>query len=216
MARFVFVLTLTFSLLLACSAQATVITHSSYVGMDAARTAWLGSMGITQPDYTLNFETGFTEGQDVRNVSLAGGLVITSPKTAFVSSDSGDMGKSSPIDTFGMAIKEDTVYTLDFSAQPIAYFALYRADVHTTVTINYADGSASETFAFGGSGTGGHEGKFDTFDFEGKMVSSIQLDTNTPGDGKGVFDNIQYGVPEPISLLLLGVGGLLLRRRNAR
>ncbi len=198
------------------SAFATLTSYQgSYgSGMDDARTNWLADLGINQPDTTIDFETGFFQDEIVLDTVLDGGMTISSPAGyGYVTNDSSDMGGSSPIGTFALAIDEGDAYTFSF-ASPISYFAFYMMDNSTMsngLQVNYSDGS-NELVSIPYGGSSGLKGAFLAMAFD-KDVDSLYIANVAGGDSEVGIDNLEFGVvPEPTSLVLLAIGGLVLRR----
>jgi hypothetical protein len=221
MKKWIFLM-ITFGLILfiviPASAFSTYTSH--YDDMDTTRNAWLSDLGISAPDTTIDFESGFTHDQDILGTTLSGGLTITSTSGgyAFVTNSSGDLGGSYPLGTFALAVDENDNYTFAFSAS-ISYFGFYMMDNSTTpLTINYTDGSSEDT-TIGPGGSGGYNGRFLAMIFD-KPVSSLYIPRVNGGDGEVGIDNIEFGnaVPIPGALWLLGSGllGLVAVRRKRK
>ena len=223
MKKWIFLM-LTFGLILfigmpASAASFTAYT-SSYADMDATRQSWLDDLGISSPDETIDFESGFANQQDILGSTLSGGLTITSSTNgyAFVTNSSSDLGGSYPLGTFALAVDEKDDYTFDFSSS-ISYFGFYMMDNSSTnLTINYTDGS-SEGTTINHGGSGGYNGTFLGLTFD-KSVSSLYIPNVNGGDGEVGIDNIEFGntVPIPPSILLFGSGmfGLIGFRKKYR
>jgi hypothetical protein len=175
--------------------------------MSSTRSAWLTDLGISAPDTTIDFETSYTQDQDIIDAALPGGLTISSTAGyAYVTNDSSDLGGSSPLDTFALAIDEGDNYTFTFSTS-ISYFGFYMMDNSSTpLTINYIDGSA-ESIDIGYGGSGRYNGTFLAMIFD-KQVSSLYIPDVDGGDHKVGIDNIEFGntVPIPGALWLLCSG----------
>ena len=214
------VLTLTFGLLLGIVMPASALSTytSSYGTMTDTRNNWLSALGISAPDTTIDFESGFTQDQNILNTALSGGLTITSTSGgyAFVTADASDLGGSEPLDIFALAIDEGDNYTFAFSAS-ISYFGFYMMDQKSTpLTIIYTDGSSDST-TIGASGASGLNGTFLAMIFD-KPVSSLYIPRVNGGDGEVGIDNIEFGnqVPIPAAVWLLGSGllGMIGLRRK--
>lgn len=196
-------------LFLAAPASSYTVYSSDYSNMGSTRSAWLDSLGISHPDTTIDFETDFSDGQNILGAALPGGLVINSDAGyAFVTDNPGDLGSSLPIGTYALAVDEGDNYTFDFSS-PIAYFGFYMMDnAPTDLEIHYADGSPFATTSIPHGGGGGHQGAFFALTFD-LLVSSLYIPNVEGGDGEVGIDNIEFGatpVPVPATMLLLGSG----------
>ncbi len=193
-------------LMLVPLASATTFYSSGYTGMAAERASWLGDLGISTPDTTVNFESGFLQDEDILNDTLAGGLTISSPNGyGYVTNDPSDLGSSSPLDTYALAVDERDVYTFNFNT-PISYFAFYMLDHGaTTLTINFASGDTEDAIITAGGATG-FDGIFFAFSAD-QDISSLYIPI-TGGDGEVGIDNIEFGapVPEPATIFLFGTG----------
>ncbi len=213
-----------FSIVLLALSSSAFATLTSYQGrygseMDMARASWLSDLGISEPDTTIDFETGFVQDEVVLDTVLDGGMTISSPAGyGYVTNDSADMGNSLPIGTFALAIDEGDAYTFSF-ASPISYFAFYIMDNSTMTNglqVNYSDGS-SDLVSIPNGGSSGLNGIFLAMTFD-KDVDSLYIAHVSGGDSEVGIDNLEFGtVPEPMSLSLLALGSLaILRRRCGR
>ena len=67
------------------TAQASLLSFNSVTPADnsVTRTNWLAAIGISSPQFLVNFETGFTDGQNISGSTglFPGGLVITDTST---------------------------------------------------------------------------------------------------------------------------------------
>lgn len=227
MKKWIFLM-LTFGLILFIGMPASAFTTytSRYADMDATRQSWLNDLGISSPDETINFESGFTDLQNILGTTLSGGLTITSSTGgyAFVTDSSSDLGGSYPLGTFALAVDEGDSYAFDFSSS-ISYFGFYMMDNGSTnLTTNYTDGS-SENTTINGSGSSGYNGTFLALTFD-KPVSSLYIPSVNGGDGEVGIDNIEFGstvptapIPEPATIFLFGTGiatlvGSRIRRKK--
>jgi hypothetical protein len=71
----------------------------------AARTAWLAAVGIAAPEYLVDFESGFVDGQNVSGVGglFPGELVINgSGGQATIETGAGSSGGSNPVLTVAL------------------------------------------------------------------------------------------------------------------
>jgi VCBS repeat-containing protein len=189
-------------------AAVTVYT-SHYNDMSGKRGDWLSSLAITSPEVTIDFESGFSQDEVVLGNLLDGGLTITSPNGyGYVTSQSSDMGGSSPIGTYALAVDEGDSYSFSFTSA-INYFAFYILDNgETDLTVNYQDGTTEEV-TIGVSGASGLNGTFLGMIFD-KSVTSLYIPNVKGGDGEVGIDNIEFGnvapVPIPSAIVLFGSG----------
>ena len=198
-------------LLFAVNSQAALSTFNSPSAAAAAdtRDAWLNAIGITEPEFLIDFETGFTDGQNISGDSLVAGLVITdtSPAGAAIVSDSAsDFGSSSPVGTFALAHNERAYLEFDFSASPVDYFGFRDIDQSSTSGIVTFVGGATEGISFETTATSGFSAEFfGLYRNDMPKIILVQLDAN--GDGEWGVDNLEFGsvvVPLPGAVYLLG------------
>jgi hypothetical protein len=183
---------------------------------------WLAAVGITesQVEHFVDFESGFTAGQNLHNVTglLPGELVIrdTGPGTpaAMVQSSSAYFGSSNPIGSFALAHDEQSYLELDFSARPIDYLSLYNIDhTGTTVIVHFVGGGTLNASFDGTNGSGDSAEFWGIWRNDMPRITRVQMDAS--GDGEWGVDSIRYGIiPEPATLALLALGGLALTRRR--
>lgn len=201
-----------FTFFSANSAQAILVYSGAGTDADTARAEWLAAIGITEADTRIDFESGFTQGQNLNYAPLDGGLTISSTNGyAYVTNDYQDLGGSYPVGTNALALDEG--YDYSFHLIPaVNYFGFYTMDNYDfNIHISYL-GSVSEyiNVAEGGSGGIGN-GTFHGMIFDKPMW---MLDTAVIGigDGEWGIDNIEFGtasspppqgVPEPATMVLL-------------
>ncbi len=205
------------SVIASLPANASIITfESTSPGQNATiRADWLGAIGIGSPQFLVDFETGFTDGQNISGVPglFPMGLVITdtSPSAAaIIRSGAGVINGSNPVGVFSVTQNEQPYLQLDFSASPVDYVGFLDIDqAGTRGQVFFTDGS-SATFSFITTGASGNTAQFfGIFRNDMPKITTVRFDAS--GDGLWGLDNIEYGaaagvVPEPASLLLLGTG----------
>lgn len=207
-------------------ANAAIVSQnaSGPSGNAAARDAWLASIGISSPQYLVDFESGYTDAQNVSGSSFAGGLVIRDTSAtgqAVVRSGAGTIGGSNPVGIFSLTHNEDPWLELDFSAAPIDYFGALDIDqAGTTVRLTFVGGGTT-TFNLETTGVGGDSAEFfGIFRNDQPRITKIEFDAS--GDGRWGLDNLEYGafasvpLPGSLALLALGLAGLAGARRSGR
>lgn len=184
------------------------------------RDSWLAALGVSAPTHSVDFESGFTDGQNISGVSglFPGGLVISdsTPSNAAIIGTGSVFGGSNPVGNFGLSHNEGAFLVLDFSASPVDYFSFRDIDTTSTnIRVNFV-GGGFETVSSETTGGSGDSAEFvGVFRNDQPRIESVQLDAN--GDGTWGIDNVEYGVvPEPSVILLgvLGLPGFIFRRRR--
>lgn len=193
------------------------------------RSAWLTAIGIESPQYLVDFESGFTNGQNISGVPglFPAGLVITdtSPShQAIVRSGSGSFGGSNPVGTFALWHNEAAYLSLDFSANPVDYVAFQDIDQAATNGFVTFVGGGTANISFETTAVSGDSAEFyGIFRSDMPRIAVVWLDAS--GDASWGIDMIEYGVvpadatiPAPGAVLLgavgMGITGWLRRRRT--
>jgi len=209
--------------------QAGILTFNSIdpSGNAASRSSWLAAIGIATPQYLVDFESGFVNGQNISGVTglFPAGLVIwdmSSANQAVVRSGPGVIHESNPVGVFSVTQNEEPNLVLDFRLSPVDYVAFQDIDHGGTtgfvVFVTWPQPGSTAAFWFEGTGASGDTAEFFGI-FRNDMPRIIAVALDASGDGLWGIDTIEYGVvPEPGSFLLAaaGLAGLgLLRRRRA-
>jgi hypothetical protein len=206
------------------TAHAGPLTFNALDPADNAvmRANWLAAAGIVSPQYLLDFETGFSDLQNVSGLAglFPGSLVITdssSSHQAIVRTGAGVINGSNPVGIFSLTHNELAFLELDFSASPVDYLGFLDIDQAGTTGVALLTDGSSVSFGFETTGVGGDSAEFyGIFRNDQPRIVLVKLDAS--GDGRWGIDNIEYGtiphdaVPEPGSLILLGTGLVALGR----
>lgn len=205
------------------SFSAAVTFNSPNNNIAATRDAWLAAVGISSPEYFEDFETGFSDGQNVSGIAglFPGGLVIrdtSSSGSATIEGTPGGIGGSNPVGNFALEQNERPFLELDFSANPVDYVGFRDIDhTGTNVVITFV-GGATQSATFEGTSVSGDSAEFfAVFRNDMPRITLLQLDSS--GDRSWGIDNLEYGpapVPLPAAVWLLGgaVGCLWSQRRR--
>ena len=148
------------SVLAACgAASADIVTRNAAGTADvgAMRASWLADCGVAGPTYTVDFETGFVDRQNVSAVPglFPGGLVITDSSSAHSAAvrTGSSLGGSMPNGNFGLAHNEQPYLELSFPAPGVEGFSLADIDhTGTNIRVTHADGAVS-TFSIETTGS---------------------------------------------------------------
>jgi hypothetical protein len=203
------------------SATALPVTYEAATPSDNAteRQNWLDAMGIASPQHLVDFESGFSNGENISGITglFPAGLVITdtSPAAdAIIRSGSGVIAGSNPVGAFSLTQNEEPYLELDFSASPVDYVGILDIDhVGTPGIVTFVGGATWEFSLDSAPGSGDTAEFFGLFRNDQPRITLIQFDS--AGDYRWGVDNIEYGVvPEPSAVLLLASGllGLAARR----
>jgi hypothetical protein len=209
-----FLVAILFFLIMTPQLHASMMVFNSSVPSynTATRTDWLNAAGITVPQYLVDFETGFINGQNIHGITglFPAGLVIedsSSAHGAIIRSGSTVIGGSNPVGTFSLTQNEKPYLELVFSSSPIDYLAFQDIDqAGTTGKVTFV-GGATATFSFETTATGGDSAEFvGLFRNDMPRITKVQLDAT--GDELWGIDTIEYGsaVPIPGAIWLFGPG----------
>ena len=199
------------------------VFNSLYASQNAAmQSAWLDAVGIDDPEFLVDFESGFALDQNVSGITglFPGGMVITDTSSAGAAIIDNYFGGSYAIGSYALGQNEQPYLELDFTENPVNYLAWYDIDqAGTTCTIVLTTGE-SFTLNLETTSYSGNTAEFFGIYLTDGLISSVLLDAS--GDGWWGLDNIQYGnnspVPEPCTMILLGTGlaGLAGVRRKLK
>jgi hypothetical protein len=229
-------LIVTFGLLMSCmcvsSASAALVSYNSAVPDQnaAARNGWLTAAGIIAPRYRVDFETDFSDGQNVsRQAGLFPGRLLirdTSIRNqAIVRSGPGTISLSNPIGKSALSWEGNLFeyLELDFSGAPVDYVSWQDIDTtsnNSLISIYYTDGTYTN-FRPDDTYTTGDSAEFLGF-YRNDLAQIRRVRLNLSGDMYGI-DNIEYGnLPSAAPLAgdfdesgIVDAGDYVTWRRNA-
>lgn len=204
--------------------SADIVTFNSlnHANVATYRANWLTAIGISAPEYLVDFETGFTHGQNITGVTglFPMGLVITDTSGSNPVTIVGTPYKidgSNPVNDFAIKHNEEPYLELIF-ATPVDYLAFRDIDQAGTIGIVTFVGGDTASISFETTNTGGDSAEFfGIYRNDKPRITKVQLDAS--GGGGWGLDNIEYGrtpVPIPGAVWLLGSGllGLIGLRRK--
>lgn len=197
------------------SALPLIFNSPDNASNEATRQSWLNTLGITNGQHFIDFETGFEEGQQIGGMSLDGGLVLgdtpgdATPFGLVVTGQASNIGSSNPVG-FLTATHDNDFLRFDFSAAPVDYIGFldidqssFAVNVWTGLllgsTITFAD---DLTYTFGADDTdttasSGNSAEF--FGLIGNDMGQIKyIDLATSGDATWGIDNIEFGWLTPL------------------
>ncbi len=166
---------------------------------EATRQNWLNEIGIDNPQYLVDFETGFVDDQNISGVSgfFPNGLIVSdtsSAEEAIIRSGKGIINGSNPVGEFSLTHNEKPYLELDFSKNPVDYVAFQDIDAAGTGIVTFTDGSTAD-IQFEPTGDGDSAEFIGLFRNDMPPISLVQIDAR--GDGRWGVDNIEYGTINP-------------------
>ncbi|OHB54467.1 MAG: hypothetical protein A2Y07_07135 [Planctomycetes bacterium GWF2_50_10] len=210
-------------------APATLITINSASPSDnaASMNRWLVGTGIGRVEHLVNFENFATGTHLEGKTSLLPGLVITVSKhSAQVRAGSRyyfGRGHCGPKPSRrALALTESQILTLDFSSSPIDYISFFSINAATLTGNAYLTDGRMVAFndPDGGGALGNTASFFGIYLNSLPNIAKITLQCSpldhvwNYGRRPWGIDEIRYGVaPEPLTVILFGFGGLMLRGR---
>jgi len=184
------------TLLLALPCTADLITFNAMTAdeNEAIRQDWLNQIQIVDPQFSIDFEDSFSDGQDIAKEPLSGGLKMTSEDSSIIiTNNSGLLGSSQPVGILSASFAENTLVTLDFSANPVAYVSFVEIDtLGATYTITLDD---DESIVVKGETTAssGESAEFVGFySDDNRKITQITM-TSEVGDNEWGIDSLLFG-----------------------
>jgi hypothetical protein len=179
-----------------------------------ARQGWLSAIGISQPQYRVDFETGFHDRQNVSNVPgfFPGGLVVRdlSPANeAIIQQGPGSISLSNPVGQFALSHTPFSFgdLLLDFSASPVDYVAYQDIDTdsnNSIIHVTFLDGTTTNFFPDDTLAVGDSAEFLGFYRNDLPPITGVRL--NLSGDAYGL-DNLEYGVAPPSETSQWNVNG---------
>lgn len=201
----------------AAFSQVVIFNATTPTDNASQRTSWLAAAGIGAPTFLEDFE-GYAAGTNLNGVGLVGGVTITDTNaTPSVTAQSAAsfFGGSVP-DGMGLALRENRTLNFQF-AVPTHYAAMLDIDDSgSDVTVFLTDNSSFVFNNLDTTASNGASGEFLGFVSTGLPIAKISFIT-AGGDGEMGIDNLEYGaVPEPTSIVAVGLGLAAFARRRRR
>ncbi len=195
------------------------IPNNDAVAIATTRDAWFDAIGISDPQFLVDFESPTVAGLNVHDIPglFPAGLVIRDADAGSATVSSGPVfGGSNPVDNFAVAQNERPFLELDFSLSPVDYVGVLDIDHSgTTVVVTFLGGT-TQNFLLDTTGASQDSAEFAGFYRNDQpRITLVQFDAS--GDGQWGIDNIEYGIiPEPsrVVLLMIALGGIAARRRR--
>ena len=208
-------------------AQAQIFNSASPATNATTRNAWLVAVGIGAPENLVNFESGFSNNQNIHNVGglFPDNLVIRDSSggaAVIIRSGATIIGGSSPVGTFSATHNESTSLVLDFSANPVDYVAFQDIDQAGTTGVITFVGGATQNFSLDTTGSGANLEEFVGI-WRNNLPKITLVSMDASGDGRWGIDTIEYGslavgsaAPEPGAgfLMLAALGTIVAARRR--
>jgi hypothetical protein len=195
-------------------ALAAIMTFNAGTAAEnaAKRALWLAAAGETA-DFIEDFETsGFIHNQNIHGTGLTGGLVLRDTSGSALVRTRTAIAGSIPAGALAATHNEQANLVLDFSGTAgggvsyVGFLDIDHAGVSSTITT--VGGTA---LSFDGTAAGGASGEFFGIVSSGALISTIAMDAS--GDGLWGVDNIEFGVPAPGAVFILGLALVALGRR---
>ncbi|MBX3380023.1 MAG: hypothetical protein KF805_07995 [Phycisphaeraceae bacterium] len=181
----------------ASTCTAAIITRNASAPADVAatRAQWLADCGVAAPSFLVDFESGFSNGQNISAVTglFPGGMVITDSSSAHnaIIRTAGGIGGSSPNGNFGVSQNEQPYLELSWPEPGVDGVGF--ADIDHTGTNIFVDfsGGGTAQFSIETTGSGGRIGEFVGI-WRNDMPRIIRLRMDSSGDGTWGIDDIQW------------------------
>ena len=189
------------SLVFSALSSAAVATFDATAAANNAstRSRWLAAVGIADPANRVDFESGFTNGQNVSGMPdlFPAGLVIadtSSAHQALIRTGAGIIGGSNPVGAYSLVHNEQPYLELDFSANPIDYLGFLGID-HTAgvAIVTFPGGATANVPMTTTAGSGDSAQFYGIFRNDQPRIVKIQFGPFPSGDGSWGIDNIEFG-----------------------
>jgi hypothetical protein len=190
----------------------------------ATRSTWLSTIGIASPSNLVDFESGFTNGENVSGTTglFPDGLVFTDTSAAnqaVIRSGAGVIGGSNPVGVYSLTQNEQPYLQLDFP-NPVDYLGFLGIDHFNGTAIVTFVGGGTSTVSFSITAGSGNSAQFyGIYRNDQPAITRFQIGNFAGGDGTWGIDNVEFGTvaPEPSTIHLIVLAGIaLLLICNAR
>jgi len=203
--------------------NAALLTYDASHPSDngAVRGNWLTAVGISAPEYGVDFETGFSQDQNISGTTFPGGMTISdtalNPPEVLIEGKQGAIGGSNPVGNFSAKHTKIAYLVLDFST-PVDYLGFLHIDADVTCYVTYEGGTQIKLDPDASGASGNTAEFFGIYRNDQPPIEKVEMLSG--GDLVWGIDNIEYGnlsvIPEPSGMAVLlfsALGGLILRRR---
>jgi len=176
--------------------------------------------GMPVPSFSENFE-GIDVGTNISGqLGFIPAMRLTSSNgTATITTGSGSIGGSNPIDLRAVEMAESATITLAFAFAMDSFGGFSIDQGGMTMTVGYV-GGGTEVHEVGDTNASGNSAEFFGFvqDAGGPGIISVAF-SSVSGSANWGLDNLEYNlapIPEPATMVALGLGAVAVLRRRRK